>query len=493
MAPPAPAIVAPRWRWLVPPLVWLAVRLAPVPAGLAAPAWHYFAVFLAAIVTLMITALPGGAVGLVAVSFIAAMGYVHADASKSIAWALGGFADTTVWLTFGAFVFALGYRKSGLGRRIALTLVRALGRRTLGLGYAVALSDLALAPGTPSNTARSGGAIFPIVQQIPPLYDSHPGPSAGRIGTYLLWTAFATTAVTSSMFITALVPNAAALALARQALDLDMSWSRFFLGFAPAGLALLAAVPPLAWLLARPQVHDGAATVAWAAAELRAMGPVSRAEWTMAALVAAAIVLWVTGSNPRVQLPLVGSNFIHPTTVVLLAAAAMLLTRVIAWDELMAEREAWSVFMYFTMVLTLADGLNRTGFIGWFAQRAAAPLQGIDPLLATAALLALFFWCHYLFASITSHALAVLPLVLALGKGIAGVDAQLLAMLCIYALGLMGVISPYATGCAPIYAGSGYIGRGRFWLMGAVFGALYFAVLLGVVWPWLEAMPIIRR
>ena len=33
----------------------------------------------------------------------------------------------------------------------------------------------------------------------------------------------------------------------------------------------------------------------------------------------------------------------------------------------------------------------------------------------------------------------------------------------------------------------------RFWLMGAVFGALYFAVLLGVVWPWLEAMPIIRR
>ncbi|MBL8219678.1 MAG: DPP IV N-terminal domain-containing protein, partial [Bryobacterales bacterium] len=87
-----------------------------------------------------LTTLPGGAVGLVAVSFIAAMRYVHDDPARSVAWALGGFSDTTVWLTFGAFLFATGYRKSGLGRRIALRLVHALGRRTLGLGYAIALS-----------------------------------------------------------------------------------------------------------------------------------------------------------------------------------------------------------------------------------------------------------------------------------------------------------------------------------------------------------------
>ncbi|HSC01318.1 MAG TPA: anion permease, partial [Burkholderiaceae bacterium] len=181
-----------------------------------------------------------------------------------------------------------------------------------------------------------------------------------------------------------------------------------------------------------------------------------------------------------------------PTGVVLLTAAAMLVLRVISWDDLTGEREAWAVFLYFTMVLTLADGLNRTGFIDWFAQRAAAPLQGVDPLLSTAALLALFFWSHYLFASITSHALAVLPVVLGLSKAMPGVDAPLLAMLCIYSLGLMGVLSPYATGCAPIYAGSGYIGRVRFWLLGAVFGVVYFGALLAVTWPWLRAAPIIR-
>ena len=128
----------------------------------------------------------------------------------------GGFSESTVWLIVGAFVFSIGYRKSGLGRRLALLLVHSLGRRTIGLGYAVAFSDLVLAPATPSNTARSGGTVYPIVSNIPRIYGSEPGPTAGRIGTYVMWTAFATTAVTSSLFLTALAPNAAALSIAKK-------------------------------------------------------------------------------------------------------------------------------------------------------------------------------------------------------------------------------------------------------------------------------------
>src|SRR5512139_841430 len=118
-------------RWAAPFALWALLRLWPVPQGMTPDGWHYFAVFAGAISALMLTSAPGGAVGLVAVALIAALGYVHHDPAKSVGWALGGFADPTVWLTFGAFVFALGYRKSGLGRRIALLLVRALGRRTI--------------------------------------------------------------------------------------------------------------------------------------------------------------------------------------------------------------------------------------------------------------------------------------------------------------------------------------------------------------------------
>lgn len=249
-------------------------------------------------------------------------------------------------------------------------------------------------------------------------------------------------------------------------------------------------MPLLTYWIYPPEIRDSPETVVWAAEELRKMGPVSRNEWTMAALVLLAIALWVTGSNPNVSLPGLGSRFIEPTGVVLVVISLMLALRVIAWEDVLAEREAWGVLIYFTMVLTLAEGLRRIGFVDWLARTAAAPLAGVDPLLAMFALVAIFYWSHYLFASITSHAVAVLPVVLAIGKEIPGVPGMALAMLCIYGLGLMGVISPYATGCAPIYAGSGFIGRGWFWWLGLVFGLLFFVVLAGVAGPWvLATMP----
>ena len=191
------------WKTIAPLAVWLALYLVPVPAGLNADQWHYFAVFAAVIAGLILESMPVGAVGLIGLTVAGVMGYVEPDPNKSLRWMLSGFSESTVWLIVGAFVFSIGYRKSGLGRRLALMLVRMLGRRTIGLGYAVAFSDLVLAPATPSNTARSGGTIYPIVSNIPRIYGSEPGPTAGKIGTYVMWTAFATTAVTSSLFLTA--------------------------------------------------------------------------------------------------------------------------------------------------------------------------------------------------------------------------------------------------------------------------------------------------
>src|SRR5947209_16525128 len=196
-----------NWKTVTPLAIWLVLSLIPVPAGLNADQWHYFALFAAVIGGLILESMPVGAIGIIGLTIAGVMGYVEHDPSKSLRWMLGGFSESTVWLIVGAFVFSIGYRKSGLGRRLALLLVRGLGRRTLGLGYAVALSDVVLAPATPSNTARSGGTIYPIVNNIPKIYGSEPGPTAGKIGTYVMWTAFATTAVTSSLFLTALAPN----------------------------------------------------------------------------------------------------------------------------------------------------------------------------------------------------------------------------------------------------------------------------------------------
>lgn len=474
-----------NWRQVAPVAVWLAVMLLPGPRGLNATQWHYFAVFLGAITGVIFEALSPGAVGLIAVAFAAVMRYVDADPTRSITWALSGFSDTTVWLIVGAFVFAIGYRQSGLGRRIALALVRRLGGKTLGLGYAVAFADLALAPGTPSNTARSGGTIFPIINNIPKIYGSEPGSTARKIGSYLMWTAFATTAVTSSMFATSLAPNVAAIGIINKIAHVNVTWVQWFLGFVPVGIVLFLLVPLLTYVLFPPEIKASPEVPIWAGKELEQMGRFTRKEWTMTALILAAMFFWITGSTPGISLPLLGSNFINATAVVLAVIAGMLLTGVIDYKAIVAEAAAWEVFIYFTTLLVLADGLNRLGIIKWFAEVASKPLGGLNPITAMILLVALFFWIHYFFSSLTAHTAAVLPIVLGVGLAMKGVPLVPFVLLCVYALGLMGVISPYATGPAPIYFTSGYIERGQFWKLGLIFGVLFFVALIAIGTPWL--------
>jgi citrate:succinate antiporter/L-tartrate/succinate antiporter len=462
------------WKAVLPLIVWLTLSLIPHPAGLTTSAWRYHALFVGVIVALVLEPIPAGAVGLVGVAVATALGYVAAKPADAVKWGLSGFSDSSVWLIFGALVFSTGYAKTGLGRRIALLLVRTLGQRTLGLGYAVMLADLLIAPVMPSNTGRSAGVIFPIVRGIPGLYGSEPGPTARRIGAYLMWTAFATTAVTSSLFLTALAPNLLALGVIFEETAIKISWTEWLVGFLPVGLALLLPLPLLVYLIYPPEIRSSPDVPAWAADELARMGRVTIKEMLMGILMVAAIYLWVRGTE-----------WIHPTTVILVIVAIMLAARVVDWSDIIGNRAAWDMLFYFATLLTLAGGLKDVGVIGWFSAGVSRFLTGYPPLVVMAALVAFFFLVHYLFASLTAHASAVLPPLLAAGMAIEGMPARTFVLLLAYGLGLMGVITPYATGPAFAYYGSGFITRKEFWRLGFLFGLLYLVTLLGVGMPYL--------
>jgi anion transporter len=171
--------------------------------------------------------------------------------------------------------------------------------------------------------------------------------------------------------------------------------------------------------------------------------------------------------------------------VVLGVVSLMVLTRVIDWDDVVSNRAAWDTLVYFATLLTLADGLNRVGVVGWAARGFSGLLAGRPPLVVMAALVAFFFAVHYLFASLTAHTTAVLPALLATGAAVPGMPIRPFAMLLAYAIGLMGVITPYATGPAPVYFGSGFIPRRDFWALGFLFGLIFLAALLGVGMPYL--------
>jgi len=475
------------WRALAPVAVAVAIALFPAPEGLAQHAWYFFAIFAGVIVGLMLEPLPGGAIGLIGVTLVAVLApyvlYSPAELAKpgfkavnaSLAWALSGFANSTVWLIFGAFMFALGYEKTGLGRRIALKLVKAMGKRTLTLGYAVTISDTILAPFTPSNTARSGGTIYPVIRNLPALYDSKPNdPSARRIGSYLMWVAIATTCVTSSMFLTALAPNLLALELVQKTAKISITWTQWFLAFAPVGIALLILIPLITYWIYPPEVKSGEEVPKWAGEELAKIGGLSGREITLGVLVLIALALWIFGGD-----------YVNATTAALLVISLMLVTKVVTWEDITANKAAWNTLAWFATLVALADGLNKVGFVKWFADGVAASMVGYSPFTAMVVLVLVFYFTHYLFASITAHVTALLPVMLAVGTTVPGLDMAQFSLLLCLTLGIMGMLTPYATGPSPVYYGSGYLPSKDYWILGGVFGVLFIAAFLLIGLPWM--------
>jgi L-tartrate/succinate antiporter len=462
-------------RAIVPLAVGATIALLPVPEGLSPQAWRYFALFAAVIAGIIAEPIPAAAVGLVGLVVGGAFQMVRDTPADSTAWALSGFANGTVWLVFAAYMFSVGYSQTGLGRRIALNLIRILGRRPLGLGYAVTLADLVLAPVTASSTARSGATVYPVVRQIPELYGSLPNaPSARRIGSYLLYTAFAASTITSSLFMTGMAPNVLAVTLADKVAGVQISWTEWFLGFAPIGGLLLAILPAALYKLFPPEIKVAPEAPAWASAQLREMGRLSRQEATLLVLVLAALALWIGGGR-----------FIDPTMAAMTVVVGMVVLKVVTWAHVTGNAEAWNVLIWFAAVVALAGGLAETGFVRWLADTIAPALSGLPAYATIVCLVGAFFFIHYFFASITAHTATLYAVFLAVAVQTGAASPKAWAMLLGYALGLMSILTSYASGQNPIYYGSGYITRRHFWVLGFVLGVSFFTIYIAMIVPWL--------
>jgi L-tartrate/succinate antiporter len=249
-----------------------------------------------------------------------------------------------------------------------------------------------------------------------------------------------------------------------------MQW---FVSFAPVGILLLIAIPLLTYWLYPPDIKESNEVPVWAGQELAKLGPLGSREITLAVLVLIALLLWIFGGA-----------YINATTVALVVISLMLLTRVVTWDDVVKNSPAWNTLAWFATLVALADGLNRVGFVKWFAESVAHHMGGLAPTTAMVLLIALFFFTHYMFASVTAHVTAVLPVMLAIGATIPDMPMPQYALLLCLTLGIMGIITPFATGPSPVYYGSGYLPAKDYWRLGSIFGLIFLGIFLVIGVPW---------
>ena len=471
---------------LIATAVLATLLLVPAPQGLTPQAWSLVAIFLTTIVAIILKVMPIGVMALMAIVIVSLSQVTSGSSKGAITDALSSFSNPLIWLIVVAILISRGLKKTGLGNRIGLKFIALLGKRTLGIGYGLTLCELILAPFTPSNTARGGGIVHPIMKSIANAFDSDPAQGTERkVGTYLALVNYHANPITSAMFVTATAPNPLVVDFVAKAThqSFQLSWTTWALCMLLPGLLCLLLMPLAIYLLSPPELKATPNAVDYAHTEMAKMGPLSGSEKVMLGTFGLMLLLWA-----NVPAMLLGPAFtLDPTVVAFVGLFLLIITGTIDWDDVLSEKSAWDTLVWFGALVMLAEQLNKLGVISWFSlgMKDAIVASGMGWPAIAAVLVGVFVFSHYLFASTTAHISAMLLAFLTVGAQLIPGEYVVPFMLLMAAgSSIMMTLTHYATGTSPIIFGSGYVTLGNWWRVGAVMCVLELLVfaVVGSLW-----------
>ena len=450
-------------------LVFLYIVIAhviPAPATITPQGWRQTAIFICVIAGMVTDPLPASALVLLGLTAMAING-------TPMPAVLGGFAEPSVWLVIVAMIIAKAMLDCGLARRIALLFVRAVGKTSLGVAYALQMTDVTLASGVPSITARSAGMVLPVARSIAELFESRPGPSANRLGAFLIAAMYQGSAVACAMFLTGQASNLLGARLARDLAQVEVTWASWFVAAIVPGLVSCAVVPWIVYRCLTPEVRRTPEAPLFAAGELTKMGPLSRPEGITLLVFAGVGLMWITSAWHGLDV----------TFVALVGLSVLLATGTMTWQTAASERSAWDVFVWYGGMLRMGQLLNDTGSTRVLAENVASVFVGIPWQIVLVGILIIFFYSHYFFASITAHILAMFPPFVAVLIGI-GVPPLLAVYSLLCLANLTAGLTHYGTTTGPILFGVGYVSRVDWWRAGFYVSLANMFIWLTIGFAW---------
>ncbi|XP_019708462.1 dicarboxylate transporter 1, chloroplastic [Elaeis guineensis] len=447
-------------------LLWLV----PAPAGVSRNAWQLLAIFLATIVGIITQPLPLGAVAL--------LGLGASVLTKTLPFsaAFSAFGDPIPWLIALAFFFARGFIKTGLGNRVAYQFVSLFGSSSLGLGYSLVFSEALLAPAIPSVSARAGGIFLPIVKSLCVACGSNVGDGTeNRLGSWLMLTCFQTSVISSAMFLTAMAANPLSANLTFNTIKQTIGWTDWAVAAIVPGLVSLVVVPLLLYLIYPPTVKSSPDAPKLAREKLEKMGAMTKNEIIMATTLLLTVGLWIFG----------GTLNVDAVTAAILGLSILLITGVVTWKECLAEAVAWDTLTWFAALIAMAGYLNKYGLISWFSQTVVKIVGGLGLSwqLSFGILVLLYFYSHYFFASGAAHIGAMFTAFLSVASAL-GTPPLFGAMVLAFLSNLMGGLTHYGIGSAPVFYGANYVPLAKWWGYGFLMSIVNIVIWLGIGGFW---------
>ncbi len=474
---PIPTLIA----LLIGVLIWFII---PVPVGVTPEAWHMLALFIATIVAIIGKALPIGAIAIIAVTLVALTGITNESPAAAIADALSSYSSPLIWLIGIAVMISRGLIKTGLGRRIAYYFISIFGKKTIGVAYSLTVAELVIAPITPSNTARGGGIIHPIMKSIAQSFHSTPEEGTqNTIGRYLAMVNYHANPITSGMFITATAPNPLVVDLVNKATgsEIELTWTTWAVAMFIPGLLCLILMPLVIYLVYPPEVKETPDAKAFATDNLAEMGQINIQEKIMLGVFALMLVLWA-----NIPALIWGEQYtVDATTTAFIGLSTLILTGVLTWEDVLKEKSAWDTIIWFGALIMMASYLNKLGLVSWFSSNIESMIgmTGVGWIGAVVILTLVYLYIHYFFASTTAHITALFAAFYAVGLTL-GAPPMLYALILAASGNIMMTLTHYATGTAPVIFNSGYITLGEWWGIGAIMSVVNLVVWIGsgLIW-----------
>ena len=346
---------------------------------------------------------------IVLVSFLVGLSPTIEDPSvlygtkDALGMAVNGFSSSAVALVAGALFLAQAMEMTGLHKRIALFIMSKVGTKTRNLVLGTIIVSFVLALFVPSATARAG-TLVPILLGIVAAFGLK---KESRLSALLMITAVQSISIWNVGIKTAAAQNMVALGFIEGEFGLDVTWGEWFLYAAP--WAIIMSVVLYFVMINLIKVEDTSnVSNQEIKHQLDALGKISILEWRLIVISISLLTLWAT------------EGILHPfdsTTVTILAVAFMLLPKygIYTWSDVQ-KKIPWGTLVVFATGISLGTVLLDTEGATWLSTN-TFELMGLGgmSIVGIVALLALFnIVIHLGFASATSLASALIPIVIAL-------------------------------------------------------------------------------
>lgn len=428
-APLDAATLAARRRWVWVPwaafVLFFAMAVAlPLPVGLSRHGAFAVAALASAILFWASGVQDPSLTGLLLLSVIALLGVL------SFPEAIAGFGTEFVWLLVVTFILARAMAEVGLGRRIALALLRRAGTSPPAVLLALLAAVVVLSFMIPTAAGRIS-AILPVcfgIIEAARLAPTSPFAKAMLIGT----------SHTSIVAGVGLMTAAGATVYAAGAFETLVSFRWAYLAWLGAFFPLVVIFVLILWrVLLRvfpPDRADLVGSDEYIRTELERLGPLSGPERKMLAVFAGVLVLWVIGPRWGISTSQVG----------MLGAVVLMLpgVRVLSWERAL-ESVRWNVIILFGVSLALANALERSGAGRWLTDVTLQVLHQPSPVAAALVLAPLVMLVRIGFVNNLGMIAAGLPLAITLARGW-GLDPVWVGMIVVLTAG-PGLVLPTQT------------------------------------------------